>query len=432
LEKACWFFRQSPKGEDVTTLGLTATQISIAKLYGAECCDHSHSTIKLASEISSPIIEDFLFAIYKARLGGQKLHAGLYNQTADKLMAAVMQKFTGDFSYASAQNALSQYIRRNIFAFSAAKNFSQQKDLSMLVTDGTGKIKSFSQFRKDAAKVVDDYNKNWLEAEYNNTIASAQMAVKWNDFVDSMDETPYLEYSTVGDERVRASHAALDGLTLKVDSPVWNTMYPPNDWNCRCTVIPGSPSKASDGNEAGKKAKATVNGYFDNHVGKTGVVFKESAHPYFKNIKGKVDELDAVKNYDLKTPDPIRQPQLKKATTAEAANWWQRIKADNGVGANNIALKDVHGNEVLIQGDLFTKNKQLMNLPDVLRKPDEVFSRYEGEKLSTVYVKYYQETPVMLITHNDKKNVRAVKMFTANEKAAAFRKHRKGVLVYKK
>lgn len=45
-------------------------------------------------------------------------------------------------------------------------------------------------------------------------------------------------YVTVGDDRVRDEHAELDGVTLPKDDPFWLRNYPPNGWNCRCSVIP--------------------------------------------------------------------------------------------------------------------------------------------------------------------------------------------------
>lgn len=46
------------------------------------------------------------------------------------------------------------------------------------------------------------------------------------------------KYVSVGDDRVREAHALLDGMTLEKDDPRWDTLWPPNGWNCRCQVIP--------------------------------------------------------------------------------------------------------------------------------------------------------------------------------------------------
>jgi len=45
------------------------------------------------------------------------------------------------------------------------------------------------------------------------------------------------EYVTVGDNRVRPNHEALDGTALPKEDPQWAEIWPPNGFNCRCDVI---------------------------------------------------------------------------------------------------------------------------------------------------------------------------------------------------
>jgi SPP1 gp7 family putative phage head morphogenesis protein len=47
---------------------------------------------------------------------------------------------------------------------------------------------------------------------------------------------PLLRYITMGDDRVRDSHAAMSGFVARRDHPAWRTWYPPNGFRCRCMV----------------------------------------------------------------------------------------------------------------------------------------------------------------------------------------------------
>lgn len=52
-----------------------------------------------------------------------------------------------------------------------------------------------------------------------------------------------LQYRTAGDGSVRPEHAALHGVTLPPSDSFWEEFYPPNGWNCRCTVVQVLKSK---------------------------------------------------------------------------------------------------------------------------------------------------------------------------------------------
>lgn len=65
---------------------------------------------------------------------------------------------------------------------------------------------------------------------------TAYHAARYAQQMENVDEQPYWRYVAVQDSRTRASHLALHGKIYRADDPIWQTMYPPNDWGCRCRV----------------------------------------------------------------------------------------------------------------------------------------------------------------------------------------------------
>lgn len=53
---------------------------------------------------------------------------------------------------------------------------------------------------------------------------------------DVADDLPFWVYHDVGDDRVRETHHALNGLILPANDQFWNDHFPPWDFNCRCSV----------------------------------------------------------------------------------------------------------------------------------------------------------------------------------------------------
>lgn len=54
------------------------------------------------------------------------------------------------------------------------------------------------------------------------------------------DGIELLKYMTMEDAKVRPAHQKLHGLVAAKDNPIWNKIWPPNGWNCRCWVVPVS------------------------------------------------------------------------------------------------------------------------------------------------------------------------------------------------
>lgn len=133
-------------------------------------------------------------------------------------------------------------LERSNYIFSGMKTFHELNEAFPSLLDENGNRKSFEQFLNDVQKIDSTYNRNYLRAEYNFVQASAQMAAKWEGFMQDGDRYN-LQYRTAGDDKVRPEHAALDRVTLPITDPFWEEYYPPNGWNCRCTVVQVRKSK---------------------------------------------------------------------------------------------------------------------------------------------------------------------------------------------
>lgn len=129
-----------------------------------------------------------------------------------------------------------QRLTRSNYIFSGLKTFHELNEAFPSLLDENGNKKTFERFLNDVRKIDETYNSNYLRAEYNFVQASAEMAAKWEKFMEDGDHY-YLQYRTQHDDKVRPEHASLDRVTLPPSDSFWESYYPPNGWNCRCTVV---------------------------------------------------------------------------------------------------------------------------------------------------------------------------------------------------
>jgi len=222
------------------------------------------------------------------------IYSGKFKGTIDKEMTLLVAKHLSEavtkgsgenilqIDYNSPDVAMLANLDKNIYQFSAAKNYHQLKQMTQALKDEKGKVRSFAEFKKEAAKVNKIFNHDWLKTEYNTAISSANAAARWKENEQDKDVMPYLRYETAGDERVRSSHALLDNVVRRVDDPFWDEYYPPNGFNCRCTTV-----QEAHGPITGKINKPELHPMFRTNTGKAQVVFPKG-HPYFKGIPKKV------------------------------------------------------------------------------------------------------------------------------------------------
>ena len=158
------------------------------------------------------------------------------------------------------------YLEKDVFIFSGLKTHTQLTEARSKLKDEQGNIRPYYQFEQDILKLNNTYNRNYLEAEYQFAVQSAQSAANWANL--QTDTSRYwLEYRTAGDERVRQSHAALAGICLPKDDAFWTEYYPPNGWRCRCTAVEVLARENTKSNpETAKKAGEAAT----TQIGKSG------------------------------------------------------------------------------------------------------------------------------------------------------------------
>lgn len=191
-----------------------------------------------------------------------------------------------------------QSLRENVWIFSAAKQYTQLRELSAMVSEKT----TYQEFRKKAVSVFDEYNKNYLKTEYNTAVGQSQMARDWVRSYEEREALPMLRYNTQKDARVRDEHAILDGITLPVDDKFWNLYMPKNGWNCRCFTTQHEETKKTDLSKIDLSELSDDRKFpevFKMNPGKDGIVFSKK-HPYFRVAKGDKE----FRNQNYKMPIP--------------------------------------------------------------------------------------------------------------------------------
>lgn len=193
---------------------------------------------------------------------------------------------------------LFESFKRNLSHFSALKAHTAQEELRTL------KKLPWKDFRREGAAVMSRFNDVYLQAELPSILSGANAAERWQEIQKRKFLYPNLRYETAGDERVRASHAALDGRVYPVDHSFWDSFYPPNGWRCRCIVIQtDEPVKEGE-------ADFTPDAGFRNNTAKTRLLVEED-HPYY-------DVPSSWKNKILPKAEQYRADFEKRSVKAEA------------------------------------------------------------------------------------------------------------------
>ncbi len=241
------------------------------------CCS-SHGKITAIAGIAMSLGNDNINRIYEEIAESDMLiHPELFTHTNNQLNKAISKAF-GDISITDYNYPMVQEFRRNMARFSTYKSAEQTKLLG-------------SELKERAPEIDKLYNTNYLNAEYNHALRSANSAKNWKQYEADKDIYPFLEYmpSTAADPR--SDHAQLVGVIKPVDDSFWDTWMPPSDWNCQCWVQQVESDKGAVEPPADLKPPPAL---MRNNPGKSHKIFTDK-HPMISKFQhdypDKIEEL---------------------------------------------------------------------------------------------------------------------------------------------
>ncbi|WP_286767170.1 MULTISPECIES: minor capsid protein [Sphingobacterium] len=167
-------------------------------------------------------------------------------------------------------------LKKNVWQFSAAKTYTQLRDMSDALVGPDGKLRSFDDFRIQTVLMTGKQLKH-LRTEYQTAVSGSQMASKWVDIQKTKDIYGLLEFVAVEDDRTTALCMSLSGVIKPVDDPFWMQFYPPNHYNCRSTV---KKVRKGDITPDDQIVKPDIPDIFKVNLGERGLAFPED-HAYF-------------------------------------------------------------------------------------------------------------------------------------------------------
>lgn len=295
-------------------------------------------------------------------------------------------------------------LQQSDYIFSGIKTFHELNEAFPSLLDENGVRKPFERFFNDVRTINDTYNRNYLRAEYNFAHAAADMAAKWEQFDDS--DRYLLQYRTAGDAKVRPEHAELNGVTLPKNDTFWDTYYPPNGWNCRCTVVEvrkGKYKQTPHDQAMARGAKATLKDnkrMFQFNPGKQQKTFPDY-NPYTIKqcnncdiAKGKLDltfvpqnELCAACQLMRQMENGIIDEKVSRSKIANAKksleNWYKDNLPTVPFGKNTakrIEVKATDGTHIIIKRSFY----------------NETINKYQNDPIYPLKLEYAKKAHILI------------------------------------
>jgi len=163
--------------------------------------------------------------------------AALFKLPPEKII-----EYLKDKDYIVTQNWQELLERSENRAFTIAGVMKKDilKDAKGIIDKSIEEGKSFHAFQKEFKPRMQvkgwEVSTHRLKTIYRVNTDIAYSTGRYREQEAVKEYAPYWQYIAVMDSNTRPTHADWNGLVFKADDPFWDYAYPPNGFNCRCTV----------------------------------------------------------------------------------------------------------------------------------------------------------------------------------------------------
>lgn len=327
-------------------------------------CDCVYEQYQLSAKSDKQIIEKYdleqLFEkyvkqLYEDRKLSKQVNEQLFQATYQPLKTAAKEGFgqvVSKVEYGTPNFEMLKNLQHNAGVFTAFKNHAMVKEVAALLKDSDGNLKNFYQFKEDALKIDNKYRITWLRTEYDTAVRTARMAAQWQSIQENRKYYPNLEYVRTRSTNPNDDHLKLVGTVLPIDDPFWNIWYPPNKWNCKCSVKQ-TDKEPTDAPEI----LPEIDKNFAFHPGKTGQLFNIKNTEYIKSVPAALQPKlikEAKKTVNNDIIAELEEMQIYKS------------KSGGKVTAHPLAINNSDFDDNLsVARSLANKGHRLQMLPDI-------------------------------------------------------------------
>jgi len=330
-------------------------------------------------------------------------------------------------------------------------------EMAKALTDGI----TYEEFKKNVAPVLE--KAGWEEERpwrlrtsvYTNVLTAYSVGrYKQMQAPAVLKARPFWEYLAVIDSQTRPTHAALDGKVFAASDPIWDSIYPPNGFLCRCTVRTRSQSDLDrDGTKVEKGSD--VLGKMAEVDGKSVVVQPDKG--WNSNVAKAHwgDELVRQQKAVAGSPSMVggSSPSGSLPAVPPDTEDYQRIDADTVKDAwqtafrrRQLALSDATGKPVLLNdrlADYLDKKdvdrkraRHLAAVRPTIERPAEVWMlpmRYQDGRvvLRKHYLKRFADKEMLVVVQADAGVWTGFNVLPMN-KLKEFNKRRRGIRIYER